>query len=84
MDDLRYAEVYVRLHQAKKSRQRLTMDLFGKGIHRELIEQALEEEYVSKEDDKILEILRKRHYSFADADDERTAEAVSVSDAARF
>lgn len=69
VDDLRYAEVYVRLHQAKKSRQRLTMDLFGKGIPRELIEQALEEEYASKEDDKILEILRKRHYSFADADE---------------
>ena len=45
------------------------MDLFGKGIPRELIEQALEEEYVSKEDDKILEILRKRHYSFVDADE---------------
>ena len=69
IDDLRYATVYIRLHQEKKSRQKLIMDLRGKGVAGNLIEQALEEEYESSEKEKILEILQKRHYDFESADE---------------
>lgn len=68
IDDLRYARQYVRYHQDKKSRQRLRMDLVKKGVGREYIEQALEEEFVSDERGKIKELLEKRHYDYDNAD----------------
>lgn len=62
IDDLKYAKTYVRWQQKKKSRQRLRMDLMQKGVARELIERAFEEEFVSDEREKIKELLEKRHY----------------------
>lgn len=62
IDDLKYAKTYVRYQQQKKSRQRLCMDLTKKGVARELIEQALEEEFVSDEQEKIKALLEKRRY----------------------
>ena len=57
-----------RYHQEKKSRQKLKMELMAKGIGRDLVDAALEEEYVSDDQKKIAELLQKRHYSFEDAD----------------
>ena len=44
------------------------MELMAKGIGRDLVDAALEEEYVSDDQKKIAELLQKRHYSFEDAD----------------
>ena len=49
IDDFRYASTYIRYHQEKKSRQKLKMELMAKGIGRDLVDAALEEEYVSKQ-----------------------------------
>ena len=49
IDDYRYASVYIRYHQEKESRQKLVFKLIMRGINREVIERALEEEYVSDE-----------------------------------
>lgn len=69
VDDLRYAKNYVRYHQEKKSRKRLELDLQKKGVSKELIEQALGEEFVSDETEQIRELLARRHYDAAEADD---------------
>ena len=68
IDDFRYASAYIRYRQAKKSRQKLKLELQAKGIARDVIEEALEEEYVSDDQKKILELLQKRRYSFENAD----------------
>lgn len=68
IDDLKYAKNYVRCQQQRKSRQRLGMDLMRKGVPRDLIEQALEEEFVSDEREKIRALLEKRHYDGGSAD----------------
>lgn len=68
IDDLRYAKRYVRCYQDKKSRQRLKLDLMQKGADRDIIEQALEEEFESDERAKIRALLEKRRYDYADAD----------------
>lgn len=68
IDDLKYARTYVRYYQRKKSRQRLRMDLMKKGVARDLIERALEEEFVSDEREKIKELLEKRHYDYGCTD----------------
>ncbi len=70
LDDFRYACNYVRCTQEKKSRQRIRQDLMGKGVSYMLIESALEEEYVSSEQQKIQELLQKRNYS-KECSDER-------------
>ena len=69
IDDYRYASVYIRYHQEKESRQKLMNKLMMRGIDREVIEQALDEEYVSDESSQIQEWLRKRHYDPKSADD---------------
>ena len=53
LDDERYACNYVRFAQEKKSRQRIKQDLMQKGIGRDLIEYALEEEFESDETQEI-------------------------------
>lgn len=68
IDDLRYAKTYVRYHQQKKSRQRLKMDLLQKGVAKDTIEHALEEEFASDERDKIRALLEKRRYDYRTKD----------------
>lgn len=68
IDDFRYASAYIRYRQEKESRQKLKLELQAKGIARDVIEEALEEEYVSDDQKKILELLQKRRYSFENAD----------------
>ena len=69
VDDYRYATVYIRYHQEKESRQKLTQKLMMRGIPKELIQQALEEEFVADEDAQIKELLRKRHFDPKSADE---------------
>ena len=68
LDDERYACNYVRFAQEKKSRQRIKQDLMQKGIGRDLIEYALEEEFESDETQKIQELLEKKHFHYGDTD----------------
>lgn len=68
VDDLRYARQYIRYHQSKKSRQRLMMDLMQKGVAKQLILQALEEEFDTDERKKIKELLERRHYKETGSD----------------
>ncbi len=69
IDDLRYARTYIRFHQEKKSRQRLKSDLMVKGVSRDLIEQALEEEFEANEAQMVLQLLQKRHYDASTTDE---------------
>lgn len=69
VDDYRYATVYIRYHQEKESRQKLTQKLMTRGISREIIQQALEEEFVADECAQIKELLRKRHFDPDSADE---------------
>ena len=62
IDDRRYAENYVRFHQGQKSAARLKMDLMRKGVSKDLIEQALSQEYQSDERKMIEQILQKKGY----------------------
>lgn len=68
IDDTRYARTYIRQGQQKKSRQRLKQDLQRKGVSREIIETALEEEYEADECGKIRELLEKRRYKYETSD----------------
>lgn len=68
LDDERYARMYVRCGQDKKSMRRITIDLTAKGVAREVIEQALEEEYTADETEKIRQLLEKRHYDYQGRD----------------
>lgn len=68
IDDTRYAENYVRFHQQKKSRQRLKMDLYAKGIDKATIEDVLEKTFSSDEQEKIRLLLEKRHFDYGRSD----------------
>lgn len=68
IDDTRYAENYVRFHQQKKSRQRLKMDLYSKGIDKAIIEEVLEKTFSSDEQEKIRQLLEKRHFDYGRSD----------------
>lgn len=70
IDDLRYASTYVRLSQERLSRLQIKMKLSQKGIDRNLIDRALEEEYEAEEIEQIYRLLEKRNY-VADRADEK-------------
>lgn len=69
IDDYRYASTYIRYHQEKESRHKLTQKLMMRGISKELIEVALEEEFVTDEGMQIKELLRKRRFDPETADE---------------
>ena len=68
VNDRRYAEVYIRYHQDKLSRIMLRRKLEEKGLERDLIEEALEEEYEVDEEQLALALLKKRSYDPEKAD----------------
>ena len=63
VDDARYADCYVRLRGAAKSRGKLLAELQQKGVDRELASQVLSG-YESERDEQqmIRELMEKRHY----------------------
>ena len=69
VDDYRYACVYIRYHQEKESRLKLTQKLMMRGISRELIERAMEEEFAADEKQQIRELLKKKKYDAETADE---------------
>lgn len=69
VDDLRYAQNYVRCHKDRKSRRMLQMELLQKGVAEGWIRQALEEEYGwENEQEQILKWIQKKNYSSQTAD----------------
>ncbi len=64
VDDLRYAQNYVRCWKEKKSRRMLQMELQNKGVSKEWVQQALDEEYQQEnEQEQILTWIQKKNYS---------------------
>ncbi|MBQ1597944.1 MAG: regulatory protein RecX [Lachnospiraceae bacterium] len=68
IDDLRYARNYIHFHQEKKSPRRLRMDLRGKGVAEDLIQEAMEEELTVDEAAQIRALIEKKHYDIASKD----------------
>lgn len=68
LDDERYAQNYIRCRQSKKSRQRLKADLTAKGIARDAIDNAFEEEYEADESAQIRQLLDKRNFRYGSSD----------------
>lgn len=68
VDDLRYAKNYIRCYQTKKSAGKLKMDLLMKGIEKDTIQKALEEEFDRNETEMIHNILEKKGYFLKEPD----------------
>ena len=62
VDDLRYAKNYIRCYQTKKSACKLKMDLLAKGVAKDTIQKAMEEEFQTSEIEMIHNILEKKGY----------------------
>ena len=67
LDDERFARNYVRYSGMHKSKQKLKIALMQKGISRELIQLALDEEYEGDECAQIKHVLKQKSFSLADA-----------------
>lgn len=69
IDDFRYACNYIRYRMESQSCRQLTAALYQKGVSRELVQQALEEEYKEEDESpKILKWMEKKHYDAGQAD----------------
>lgn len=68
LDDERYASNYIRYAQGKRSRRQLRQKLLEKGIHAEVADRMLDQEYEGDEEAKIRSLLDKRHYDPETAD----------------
>ena len=64
LDDERYAETFVRYKKDKMSRQQMKQKLMMKGIAKEIIENAIREEYDADESEHIRSILEKKHFVY--------------------
>ena len=66
IDDERYARDYITYHMASRSRKRITQDLMGKGVSKDVFEPVLNELYAEEpgdpEYDQVLQLLRKKKY----------------------
>lgn len=70
IDDRRYAAQYIESQKMKKGRARIKMELLGKGVSSEIIQQAFEEEEEEcSAQDIILELLMKKRRSEAPMDE---------------
>lgn len=63
INDKRYACMYVRNYRDSRTRNRIFDDMYRKGIDKELINYALDEEYTTDEEELMDMILRKRNYN---------------------
>lgn len=69
IDDERYAANYVHIHQQNKSQRQLKMELSQRGVSKDQIHQALEEELEVSEEDVIRAYMRKKQYDPQSADE---------------
>lgn len=72
LNDLRYAEEYIRCYSENRSKRRVMQDLFTKGISIDVAEQAWQqyeaENTLVDEEAQILELLRKKKFDVENAD----------------
>lgn len=69
IDDVRYAECYVRCQKERKSRRQLQSDLMKKGVDKEIIVRALEKECEADNEQELIEKwIEKKHYSKENSD----------------
>ena len=62
IDDDRYARTFIRLNQERRSILRMKMDLQARGIAEDIIEQAMEEENETSQEELIYRLLEKKKY----------------------
>ena len=69
IDDVRYAENYVRCHQDTKSKMQIKIALTQKGVEREVIDHALEECLETDAEQLICRLLEKKRSNAETADE---------------
>lgn len=69
LDDGRYAETFTRYKKENMSRQQIKQKLMMKGVSKDIIANAIEEEYDVDESVHIRNLLEKKHFSNETADD---------------
>lgn len=69
LDDKRYAENFTRYKKENLSRQQIKQKLMSKGIARDTIEFAIEEEYDADETEHIRKLLEKKHFDGSSKDE---------------
>ena len=69
LDDERYAQNYIRYKKDKMSRQQIKQKLMAKGLSKDIISIAMEEEYDADESEQIRNLLEKKHFSAETADE---------------
>ena len=69
LDDERYAENFTRYKKEGMSRQQIKQKLMLKGVSRDIVENAIDEEYDVDETVHIRNILEKKHFSYEASDE---------------
>ena len=69
IDDERYAENFTRYKKENMSRQQIKQKLILKGVSKDIISNALEEEYDMDETIHIRNLLEKKHFSYENSDE---------------
>lgn len=81
IDDMRYAEEYIRCYCENRSKRRILQDLFSKGVSSDVAEAAWERHEALNapvdEIGQIKELLRKRHFDSETADRKETAKVMN-------
>ena len=81
IDDMRYAEEYIRCYSESRSKRRILQDLYAKGVGRDLAEQAwMHYEAMNAPIDEVAQInalLQKRQYDRLTADRKETARMIN-------
>lgn len=76
LDDMRYAEEYIRCYCESRSKRRILQDLSAKGVKADKAELAWQkyeaENSPANEDEQIMELLRKKHFDAGTADRKET------------
>lgn len=69
IDDERYAENFTRYKKENMSRQQIKQKLMLKGVSKDIIANAIDEEYDVDESVHIRNLLTKKHFSNENSDD---------------
>ena len=69
IDDERYAQNFTRYKKDKMSRSQIKQKLMTKGVARDIIQIAIEEEYDTDECEHIRRLLEKKHFDGSSKDD---------------
>lgn len=69
LDDERYARTFTRYKKNKMSRQQIKLKLMSKGVARDVISNAIEDEYDTDESVQIRSLLEKKRFASENADE---------------